>query len=61
MVADMSNGKNKEEIRKKFRELDKDFKQMKEETTKASYQAPLDIQQITLKAKKDLRKFRKKL
>lgn len=60
----MSNGKSKEEIRKKFLELNWDIDK-KRSADRAPDRAPMrtliDVKQFTLETKDDLRKFRKKL
>lgn len=56
----MSNGKSKEEIRKKFLELNWDIDK-KRAAAGAPVKSLIDVKQLTLETKDDLRKFRNKL
>lgn len=59
--ADMSNEKSKEEIRRRFQELDKDIHFTKGGASRARAEPHFDVKLITMEAKDNLRKFRKKL
>jgi len=56
----MSNEKSKEEIRKRFKELNWDI-DAKRSVHAAPMKTLIDVQRITLETKDDLRRFRKKL